>query len=101
MKNTARRPKITVSADGRGIVSQSGALLLAEAARVTGLGQGLSGGLARWRAPRAVHDPGKIVMDLVVALGLGGDCLADVAVLRAEPELAGPAARVPAARALV
>jgi hypothetical protein len=26
-------------------------------ARVTGLGQGLSGGLARWRA---VHDPGTI-----------------------------------------
>jgi hypothetical protein len=25
-----------------------------------GLGQGLSGGLARWRAPRAVHDPGTI-----------------------------------------
>lgn len=101
MKNTARRPKITVSADGRGIVSQSGALLLAEAARVTGLGQGLSGGLARWRAPRAVHDPGKIVMDLVVALGLGGDCLADVAVLRAEPELAGPVASDPVVSRLV
>ena len=82
MKNTARRPKITVSADGRGLVSQAGALLLAEAARVTGLGEGLSAGLARWRAPRAVHDPGKIIADLAVALALGGDCLADVAVLR-------------------
>jgi hypothetical protein len=51
-------------------------LLLAEALRVTGLGQGLSAGLARWRAPRAVHDPGKIMADLAVALGLGGDCLA-------------------------
>jgi hypothetical protein len=29
-------------------------------ARVTGLGQGLSGGLARWRAPRVVHNPGTI-----------------------------------------
>ena len=74
VNNTARHPKITLSSDGRGILSQSGALLLAEAARVTGLGQGLSGGLARWRAPRAVHDPGKMLMDLVVALGLGGDC---------------------------
>ena len=32
MNNTARRPKITVSADGQGLVSQAGALLLAEAA---------------------------------------------------------------------
>ncbi len=30
-------------------------------ARVTGLGQGLSGGLARWRA-RAVHDPGRSLL---------------------------------------
>jgi hypothetical protein len=29
-------------------------------ARVTALGQGLSGGLARWRAPQAVYDPGTI-----------------------------------------
>ena len=62
VNNTARRTKITVSADGTGLVSQAGGLLLAEALRVTGLGQGLSGGLARWRAPRAVHDPGKILL---------------------------------------
>jgi Transposase DDE domain group 1 len=60
--------------------------------RVTGLGRGLSEGLARWRAPRAVHDPGKIVADLAAALALGGDCLADIAVLREQPELAGPVA---------
>jgi hypothetical protein len=40
---------------------------------VTGLGQALSDGPARWRAPRAVHDPGKILTDLVVALARGGD----------------------------
>ena len=72
MQNTARLPKITVSADGQGLVSQAGALLLAETLRVTGLGACLSAGLARWRAPRAVHDPGKILGDLVVTLGLGG-----------------------------
>ena len=101
VKNTVRRPKITVSADGKGLVSQAGALLLAEAARVTGLGQGLSDGLARWRAPRAVHDPGKILTDLVMTLALGGDCLADVAVLRAQPELAGPVASDPVISRLV
>jgi hypothetical protein len=96
-----RRPKITVSADGQGLVSQAGTLLLVEAVRVTGLGQGLADGLARWRAPRAVHDPGKIIADLVVTLALGGDCLADVAVLRAQPGLAGPVASDPVVSRLV
>ncbi len=44
MQNTARRPKITVSADGKGLVSQAGVLLLAETLRVTGLGEGLPRG---------------------------------------------------------
>jgi Transposase DDE domain group 1 len=101
VKNTARHPKIAVSADGKGIVSQAGALLLAEAARVTGLGAGLCAGLARWRAPRAVHDPGKILTDLVVTLALGGDCLADIAVLRSRPELAGPVASDPVVSRLI
>jgi hypothetical protein len=76
-------------------------LLLLETVRVTGLGRGLAGGLARWRAPRAVHDPGKIVADLVVALALGGDCLPDVAVLRAQPGLCGPVASDPVVSRLV
>jgi hypothetical protein len=101
VQNTARRPKITVSADGKGLVSQVGALLLAEAARVTGLGDALTAGLARWRAPRAVHDPGKILTDLVTTLALGGDCLADIAVLRSQPELAGPVASDPVVSRLV
>jgi Transposase DDE domain group 1 len=101
MQNTARRPKITVSADGEGLVSQAGALLLGEGVRVTGLGDALSAGLARWRAPRAVHDPGKILTDLVTTLALGGDCLADIAMLRAEPELAGPVASDPVVSRLV
>jgi hypothetical protein len=37
-----------------------------------------------------VHDPAKVVLDLAVALALGGDCLAHVAVLRAEPGVYGP-----------
>ncbi len=101
MQNTARRPKITVSADGKGLVSQAGMLLLAETAQVTGLGEGLAGALARWRAPRAVHDPGKVLTDLAMALALGGDCLADVAVLRAQPQLAGPVASDPVISRLV
>jgi hypothetical protein len=35
----------------------------------------------RWRLPLAVHDPAKIVADLAIAVTLGGDCAADVAVV--------------------
>jgi hypothetical protein len=101
VKNNARRTKVTVSADGQGLVSQAGAVLLWETIRVTGLDQGLSAGLQRWRAPRAVHDPGKITADLAAALALGGDCLADIAVLRDQPELAGPVASDPVVSRLV
>ena len=90
-----------MSADGRGLVSQAGAVLLWETMRVTGLGRGLSDGLARWRAPRAVHDPGKVIADLAAAVALGGDCLADIAVLREQPDLAGPVASDPVVSRLV
>jgi hypothetical protein len=101
VQNTACRSKITVSADGQGLVSQTGALLLTETLRVTGLSAALPAALARWRAPRAVHDPGKILTDLVVTLALGGDCLADAAMLRAHPELCGPVASDPVISRLV
>jgi hypothetical protein len=90
-----------VSADGRGLISQAGAVLLWETMRVTGLARDLSSGLARWRAPRAVHDPGKVVTDLAAVVALGGDCLADVAVLREQPELAGLVASDPVVSRLV
>ena len=101
MKNSARAARVTVSSDGRGLVSQAGAVLLWETLRATGLGRGLSQGLSRWRAPRAVHDPGKIVADLAAAVALGGDCLADIAVLREQPDLAGPVASDPVVSRLV
>jgi hypothetical protein len=101
MQNSARGSKVTVSADGRGLVSRAGAVLLWETLRVTGLGRGLSQALESWRAPRAVHDPGKIIADLAAALALGGDCLADIAVLREQPALAGPVASDPVVSRLV
>jgi hypothetical protein len=101
MHRTAGRPSIVVSADGPGMVSQAGGLLLVHTLRLTGLDQGLSAALGRWRAPRAVHDPGKIIADLAVALAMGGDCLADVAVLRAQPLLFGPVASDPVVSRLI
>src|SRR5258706_9174546 len=90
-----------VSADGTGIVSQAGGLLLTRACRVTGLDRGLDAALERWRPARAAHSPGKIITDLAMALALGGDCLADVAMLRAQPELFGPVASDPVVSRLV
>ena len=101
MQTTASSHKIVISSDGRGILSQAGGLLLVETLRVSGLQRGLSQALSRWRKPRAVHDPGKIIMDLAVTLALGGDCLADVAVLRSSPELFGPVASDPPISRLV
>jgi len=101
MQRTADRPKIVVSADGPGMVSLAGGLLLVQTLRLTGLDRGLPAALGRWRAPRAVHDPGKIIADLAVALAMGGDCLADVAMLRAQPLLFGPVASDPVVSRLI
>jgi Transposase DDE domain group 1 len=101
VKNNARIARVAVSSGGKGLVSQAGSVLLWETMRVAGLGRGLSQALDRWRAPRAVHDPGKIVADLAAALALGRDCLADIAMLRDQPHLAGPVASDPVVSRLV
>ncbi len=101
MHLTACHPKIMVSADGTGVVSQAGGLLLTRVLGVTGLDRGLDVALERWRPARAVHSPGKIITDLAVALALGGDCLADVAMLRSQPELFGPVASDPVVSRLI
>ena len=101
MKTTGRSAKLVVSSAGAGIVGQAGGVLLTETLRATGLDQALSAGLERWRKPRATHDPGKVVADLAVMLALGGDCLSDIAVLRAEPELFGPVPSDPTVSRLV
>lgn len=56
--------------------------MLNETIRAAGSDVGLRTGLARWRRPGAEHDPANVVLVLAATLALGGDCLADVAVLR-------------------
>jgi hypothetical protein len=63
------------------VVSQACGLLT-EAVRASGLDSELSRALAPWRKSLAMHNPAKIVTDLVVTLGLGENRLADIAVLR-------------------
>src|SRR5918994_804146 len=88
-------PRPDVDVAGSVVVSQAGGLLLTETIRPVGLDRALSQALSRWRKPLAVHHPAKVLCDLAVALGLGGDCLADIAVLRAEPGVYGLVASDP------
>lgn len=94
-KRTGLYPTVQVNAALCGVVSQAGGVALLETARVSGLDRSLSTGLEPWRAPRAQHDPAKVLLDLAVTLALGGDCLADVAVLRSEPGVYGRVASDP------
>ena len=86
---------VRVESGGESLISSAGAAMLLSAARGSGLAKALSEGLVPWRAARSVHDPGKTVLDLAVAIALGGDCLADIGVVRAQPELFGPVASDP------
>jgi hypothetical protein len=86
---------------GNGVVSHAGAVLLTDTARKLGLDRELSVAFVPWRRPMAVHDPGKIVLDLAVTLAIGGDCLADMAQLRAEPSVFGHVASDPTVSRLI
>ena len=88
-------PRVRVDGVGKGVVSHAGGTLLTATVRATGLDRGLSAALAPWRRPLAFHDPAKVLLDLAVALALGGDCLADIALLRAEPGVYGLVASDP------
>lgn len=92
MNATATYPLVKARARGVGAVSGAGTLLLTETARALGLVEALSVELAGFARPRAMHDPGKVVADLAVMLAAGGDCPADVVMLRARPDLFGPVA---------
>ena len=72
-----------------------GSLLLAELADRVGLTEGLSAAMAHTRRRRSAHDPGVVLTQLAVMLADGGDCLADIAVLRQQPDLFGGVASDP------
>src|SRR5512142_1122074 len=87
------RTRVDVGDDG--VVSLAGASLLTTTARVLGLDRGLSKRLSAWTPVGAIHDTGKVILDLAVTLAVGGDCPADVAVLRGQPRLFGAVASDP------
>ena len=96
MKKRSRfYPRVQVDTDSVPAVGQAGGVLLTDTVAAAGLDAALVAALAPWRRPLAVRDPGKVVLDLALALALGGDCLADIALLRAEPGVYGLVASDP------
>jgi Transposase DDE domain group 1 len=89
VKRTTALRQLQVSASGEGLVSRGGIALLAGTARVAGIEDELRTALASWRRPRAVHDPARVVTQLSYALAAGGDCLADIAMLRDAAAIVG------------
>ncbi|MBN3933278.1 IS1380 family transposase [Streptomyces verrucosisporus] len=100
-KRIGSYPRVRIEGGGRTVVSQAGGVLLVETVRKAGLDTAISAALTPWRKPRAVHDPGKVLLDVALAVALGGDCLADVAMLRAEPAVFGPVASDPTVSRLI
>jgi hypothetical protein len=98
-----RNPSLNLVLDParESLVSSSGALLIGQTARLAALRPALSRALGPWRGQRALHDPGKVLLDVAMAVALGGDCLADVAVVRAQPQVFGPVASDPTVSRLI
>ncbi|MGW3635214.1 transposase, partial [Streptomyces sp. NPDC005122] len=94
---TGSRPKLVVSADGRGVVSHAGSRLLADLADATGLLAAFTDALRRLRARGTGHDPGRIMVDLAVMLADGGEAIADLALPRDQAEVFGLVASSPTA----
>ena len=98
-KGRSRGPRVTVG--GESLLSSAGGGLLLQTAELVGLPRALSQRLAPWRPVRARHDPGKVLLDLAVAVALGGDCLADLAAVRCQPDLFGDVASDPTVSRLI
>jgi hypothetical protein len=95
VKTIGLYPRMKVDTASVPAVGQAGGVLLTETVRASGLDRFLSEGLAPWPKPFATHDPGKILLDLALAVAVGGDALADIGILRAEPGVYGPVASDP------
>jgi hypothetical protein len=101
VNSNGRTRTLRVVVGSEALLSSAGGSLLVQTGEVSGLRKALSKQLAPWRPARARHDPGKIVLDLAVAVALGGDCLADVGVVRAQQDLFGEIASDPTVSRLI
>lgn len=97
MKTIKRPRRLKVSADGAGVVSHAGALLLREVAAESGLVAAVTEGLLDTYRGVPVHAPGQVFADLAVAIADGADAVSGIAGLRDRPELFGAVASLPTA----
>ena len=92
MQATTTRPKITAAADGEGVVSHAGSRLLADVADRTTLTAELGEVLGGLRKTRARHDPGRVLVDMAVAVADGATTISEIAVLADQAALFGSVA---------
>jgi hypothetical protein len=92
VQRIASFPKITVTADGRGVCTHVGSRLLADVAAAAGVAEALDGAVGGGRKRRSAHAPGRVLADLAVMLADGGVAIGDLAVLRDQANLFGPVA---------
>ena len=104
-KSTGSYPSLRVAGSGQRVVSMGGSVLLVTTATMVGLDRAMSAALEPWRHPLAVHDPGKVLLDLdldlAMAVAIGGDCLADIGRVRSMPAVFGPVASDPTVSRLI
>ena len=100
-KSTGSYPSLIVDTTAKRVVSHAGAVVLAATAGRVGLDRELSAALRPWMRPLAVHDPGKVLLDLAISVAIGGDCLADIAQVRSEPAVFGHVASDPTVSRLI
>jgi hypothetical protein len=92
VKTNRTRRLVDVSADGPGIVSHAGSVLLRELAEQAGLTAGWTAALIDTYRDRPIHAPGQVLVDLAVSIADGGDALRHLSVLRDQHPLFGPVA---------
>ena len=94
MEHTTWSSRLSVSADGTGVVAHAGSVAVRLLADRTGLTKELSKATAR-RSFAPVHDRGQVLVDVAVMLADGGEAIGDINVLRHQGQVLGPVASPP------
>jgi len=97
VKRNRTRPRLRVTAGGKGVVNHAGARLLADLADAAGLTAALSAAMAPTKQRRRGHDRGEVLADLAVMIADGGEAISDLATLRDQPKLFGEVTSNPTA----
>ncbi|MCW2690775.1 MAG: family transposase [Mycobacterium sp.] len=94
MKRTSWSAALSVTGDGTGVVAHAGSAGLRLLADRTGLTSAVSTVLRR-RSFTPRHDRGRVLVDVAVMLGDGGEAIADIDVLGHQSQVLGPVASAP------